>query len=124
MSHYVGDGCPGGHRTKFKIYDAFGRVWPLDYVLANVGPGWGPLVQRLIRDLFELGWDGELHQVKEKYGGLRFYTGGLSDGGFDRVDRAEDESFHICENCGEPGRVRTESFWATTRCDACHLEDK
>ena len=119
MSHYVGDRCPGGHRTKYKIYDAFGRVWPLDYVLQGVGPGWGQIVQRLIRDLFELGWDGQLDQIKEKYGELRFYIGGASDEIFNRIDRATDESIRICEQCGETGRLRNESYWITTRCDKC-----
>ena len=122
MSHYVGDRCPGGHRTKYKIYDAFGRVWPLDYVLQGVGPGWGQIVQRLIRDLFELGWDGELHQIKEKFGELRFYIGGASDEIFKRVDEASDESLRTCEGCGEPGTRSTDSYWITTECAECHAK--
>ena len=100
-----------------KIHDAFGRVWPLDYVLQNVGPGWGKIVQRLIRDLFILGWDGQLHQIKEKFGGLRFYIGGGSDEIFDRINAAEDESFKTCETCGEPGQPTTEHGWIRTVCE-------
>lgn len=34
---------------------------------------WLPEIQELIKNLLELGWDGELHQVKVKFDELRFY---------------------------------------------------
>jgi hypothetical protein len=96
--------------------DAFGRPYPLDWVLAGVGPGWSKILQRLIRDLFLLEWDGSVHQVKEKFGGLRFYIGGGSDAIFARIDQAERESYKTCELCGEPGK-RTHHGWIRVECE-------
>jgi hypothetical protein len=91
--------------------------------LSGVGPGWGKIVQRLIRDLFLLEWDGELHQIKEKFGGLRFYIGGGSDAIFNRIDQAEKESFKTCEVCGEPGKS-TNDGWVRTLCTRHRAENR
>ena len=66
-------------------------------------------------------------QVKEKFGGLRFYVGGCcSDEMFKRILKAEHDSFSICENCGKEGCLRTEG-WAKTLCSECadafYIED-
>ena len=106
-----------------RIRDAFCRPYPLDHVLAGVGPGWSKIVQRLIRDLFILGWDGELHQIKEKFGGLRFYIGGGSDAIFRRIDAAEAESVRTCEACGEPGTTAGPGFWIRALCDSCRCTE-
>jgi hypothetical protein len=74
-------------------------------VLSCVGKGWHKLVNSLIDDLFKLGWDGSLLQIKEKFGGLRFYIGQGSAEIFDRLYIAEEESIHTCEECGEPGEL-------------------
>jgi len=67
--------------------------------------GWRPLVGKLYDDLIALGWDGEVLQVKEKFGGLRFYVGEASDAVHDRIEVAEITSEKICQVCGEPGDV-------------------
>jgi hypothetical protein len=103
--------------------DVFGRTntWGgVEGIKRCVGAGWGPLVERLVDDLFLLGWDGELHQVKEKFGGLRFYIGNGSDEIFERIDQAEDESFTICEECGKPGKVWPDWGWVITHCEECN----
>jgi hypothetical protein len=100
------------------ITDWQGRPWSLESVLSNVGPGWHHLVCRLVRDLFNLGWDGELHQIKEKYGGLRFYIGSGSDEIHTRIHEAEDESYKTCYECGEPGKRRS-GGWVVVMCDPC-----
>lgn len=101
-----------------QIIDPYSRPWDRKDVLTCVGPGWHRLVDELIDDLFELGWDGNLHQIKEKFGGLRFYIGCGSDEIFNRINKAEIESCKTCEVCGEPGRNRY-GGWAYTRCDKC-----
>jgi hypothetical protein len=109
----------GGHRPRWPtIHGPYGRPWPLDDVLACVGAGWRNIVLRLVRDLFLLGWDGELHQVKEKFGGLRFYIGGGSEAAFDRVFAAERESLRTCELCGEYGKPG-DAGWIMTLCRRC-----
>lgn len=86
-----------------------------------VGPGWGPLVQTLMEDLRAEGWDGLLLQVKEKFGGLRFYTGPLTQVQEDLVRAAENRSYEVCEICGEPGRECDEFGWIRTLCEACRV---
>lgn len=90
----------------------------------GVGPGWWILLDRLIDDLFDLGWDGCVHQVKEKFGGLRFYIGSGTDAIHDRIQHAEDESFKICEHCGTRENVHTEGAWLVTLCKDCRDEDR
>lgn len=101
--------------------DAFGRPWPWKYWRRCVGAGWRPLLDKLRVDLFRLGWDGSIHQVKEKYGGLRFYIGGGSDEIFDRIYKAEEESLKTCESCGAPGSQHG-LHWTITLCQQCLAE--
>jgi len=85
----------------------------------TVGPGWLPILDRLAEDLVKLGWDRDLHQVKEKFGTLRFYIGHETDEMSDRIRQAEDESEVICEECGEPGTLQG-TGWVVTNCDDCY----
>lgn len=62
-----------------------------------------------------------VEQIKEKFGGLRFYyTGGDSyiDG---LVDMAESWASHTCEECGAPGKSRS-GGWIRTLCDVHEAE--
>ncbi len=85
-------------------------------VVSCVGPGWKSLVETLIDDLFKVGWNGNIIQVKEKFGTLRFYIGEGSDEMFDLIYKAEDTSKTICEVCGVPGKLRTDG-WMKVLCD-------
>jgi NMD protein affecting ribosome stability and mRNA decay len=106
-----------------RYIDAFGRnyTWTKENILDSVGPGWRKLLEELLSDLEKLGWDGYLFQVKEKFGGLRFYAGG-DDYIYDRISKAEEDSYHICENCGDEGKARNELSWIKTLCDKCFKE--
>lgn len=90
-----------------------------------VGQGWWPLLDRLMTDLLAQGWDGRVEQVKEKFGGLRFYSSADAPPMSDRVWAAEDESFATCEACGAAD-VKTRARhdhpqgWIKTYCSACH----
>ena len=59
-------------------------------------------------------------QVKEKFGGLRFY---LDQGGDDYIDiliqEAESKSVKTCEDCGAPGKVQKLGCWLMCRCPTC-----
>lgn len=88
-------------------------------VYAECGDGWADILDRLLTDLKELGWDGRLLQVKEKLGGLRFY---IPKGGkriLARIARAERESTRTCEDCGNPGFHYNKGAWLYTRCGGC-----
>jgi hypothetical protein len=60
-------------------------------------------------------------QVKEKYGGLRFYVEGGTKEMADYIDFAEALSLHICEECGSPGEPRNDG-WTKTLCERHHRE--
>jgi hypothetical protein len=83
----------------------------------EVGLGWFPLIKDLITDLIELGWDKEVCQVKEKFGGLRFYINAATSEAHKRISQSEIESMNICEVTGKPGKLRTDIGWYRTLCD-------
>lgn len=61
-------------------------------------------------------------QVKEKFGGLRFYYDGGDEYIHGLVAMAESMSYVTCEVCGSPGRVYTDG-WHATLCDK-HAAEK
>jgi hypothetical protein len=91
--------------------------------------GWYPLIKDLSIGLEKLINESEVSeaddyyatQVKEKYGGLRFYMSSSSDAMEDLIEHAEELSLQTCEYCGEPGipsQVKPNG-WITTLCDKC-----
>lgn len=95
------------------------QEWPHE-----CGPGWRALVDPLIERCTQLG--GEVTQVKEKFGRLRFYyhlpeVGSLAQevaqtAFGDEVDAAEHESAYVCEMCGRLGRLMKKGGWLKTLC--------
>ena len=64
----------------------------------------------------------EAVQVKEKWGGLRFYINCGDDYIHNLINNAENESFKTCEICGSKKDVScTGGSWVSTRCTDCHL---
>jgi|SRR5882672_3645114 len=57
-------------------------------------------------------------QVKEKFGGLRFYMSCETDKMSDLIRKSEEDSYKICELCGDPGKPNNNG-WITTLCDKC-----
>jgi hypothetical protein len=88
----------------------------------DTGPGWWPLIVQLDADIAKLYPDYQILQVKEKFGGLRYYIGGVPADVYgavhELIDRAEAKSFTICERCGAPGKVRS-GGWILTLCNEC-----
>jgi hypothetical protein len=87
------------------------------------GDGWYELIRELCEELKEMipdAYEGEeefeVVQVKEKFGGLRFYTNWATEEMYEKIEEAEGKSFKICEDCGQPGRVRA-GGWIRTLCD-------
>ena len=103
------------------------------YDFANdVGDGWEKLCIRTFGKIFDAYAEHaadsscfSLIQIKEKFGGLRIYLGGMKAGLFEDVhnivSNAEDESYTICEVCGKPGKPR-QGGWIKTLCDECATE--
>jgi len=82
------------------------------------GDGWYGIINWLCSRLKRSG-NVEAVQVKEKFGGLRFYVGEATDSQFEDINRAEDLSFFICEKCGSPFDVEQTKGWVTTLCGKC-----
>ena len=84
------------------------------------GDGWFELLKELSEKLEPLGTVAA--QVKEKFGGLRFYTTGELVEVADEVDKAIDvaemRAWGTCELCGEPGECNDEG-WLSVRCEEC-----
>lgn len=63
----------------------------------------------------------EASQVKEKFGGMRFYTSGTDDFVEGLIHMAEQWAARTCEYCGMPGKLRG-GGWLSTLCDKCAEE--
>ena len=86
-------------------------------IFFSVGEGWYSIIKELIEDLIELGWDKKIYQVKEKFGGLRFYITNNSDEINDRILKAELLSYKTCEVTGKRGELRNDLDWVRTLCE-------
>lgn len=87
-----------------------------------VGKGWHPLVKPLIDAVASV--EGEIFQIKEKFGSLRFYYS-VPRKFFAEIDalvcKAEAESTKVCEECGKPGKLGGK-YWLKTYCPDCRNE--
>ena len=99
-----------------------------------VGPGWWPLIKTLCHLIqSHIDWKNNraekypdlmykpveqvvAHQIKEKFGGLRFYYDGGNDIIAGMVTMAEEIANQTCETCGSPGRTYS-SGWVRTLCE-------
>lgn len=85
------------------------------------GEGWHDIVWACHRELFRIDPDYQPLQIKEKFGGLRYY---FNSSHRDKeimnmvVDKYEKMSFTICEECGEPGTTARgiTTLWIKTLC--------
>ena len=104
-----------------------GRVWPIAWGFEH-GDGWLTLVEKLssviqyhVEEKQKIDPEFpsvEVHQCKEKFGKLRFYTNGTDDFVRGAITLAEVMSGKICEICGLPGKLYQTGWWRV-RCDSC-----
>lgn len=66
--------------------------------------------------------DYSILQIKEKFGGLRWYDSGFPEEGYDEYKnwllKYEDLSFNTCINCGKPAKYFTKG-WIVPICEDC-----
>lgn len=93
---------------------------------AGVGPGWQPIIEKLHAALLELSPDYEVLQIKEKFGGLRYYIDFAVPFASPEAKQmqllladAEEQSFRVCEDCGTEDGVTVEGRWVRTLCGPC-----
>lgn len=66
----------------------------------------------------------EAIQVKEKFGGLRFYYNGGDEEISGMIEMAENMSYHICESCGSTKNIKQTEGWIYTLCGDCLKKEK
>jgi len=93
-----------------------------------IGDGWFNIVYDLSKKITEIAPEVQVVQVKEKFGGLRFYTGSVlkdhSDNVYKLINEAEEKSFKTCEICGTIENVTTNGpNWIKTLCDKCRKKN-
>lgn len=97
------------------------------FLAVSIGPGWEPLVLDTHKKLVEITRDYRISQIKEKFGGLRFYAYGFGEdhaAAYRVLNDAEVLSYKICEQCGTTDDVTTEvlgpgQWWLFTLCSTC-----
>lgn len=116
--------------------DAGEHAQALERIMRRIPPRWGrwiscdrgwyPLIVRVDERLADLDPGYAVHQIKEKFGGLRYYfqrSDGVAKSVRDAmatvVRAAEIESDRTCERCGRSGRPRVRQGWHKTLCDVC-----
>jgi len=88
------------------------------------GDGWAGIIDTLCKLIQEYvsdhkGYQTEAVQVKEKYGGLRFYINGGNDYVDGLITFAERLSYMTCEQCGSTDGVTQTKGWVYTLCRQC-----
>ena len=111
-----------------KDEDGFTEYIPTPYELFGIecGDGWKGLIEPIMEYINNYNKDKKeedkiiIFQIKEKFGGLRFYVDHGNEELHDMIDKAEEESYKVCEFCGSKEDVgQTANGWITTLCHNC-----
>jgi len=88
------------------------------------GDGWFNLIRDLSAKIMsaEGGDKVEVMQVKEKFGGLRYYVDNTTDEIDVIIRHFENEAELTCEDCGSVGKIKSYKGWLTCLCDNCEGE--
>lgn len=96
--------------------------WREARIGGNVNPGWVPIVDELQAAILEIDPDVKVEQVKEKFGGLRYYYFTDSDREpeiEELVRAAEVKAAKTCEVCGADAPDGPDTWgqgWLNTLC--------
>jgi hypothetical protein len=120
-----------------KMEAKYPNMFPKGYGGFAVGAGWWPILESLCANIQSyIDWKQEqkekynrgegcpqviVRQIKEKFGGLRFYYDGGDDRVYGMVQMAEAWADRSCEMCGKPG-TRRSGGWVRTLCDEHEAE--
>jgi len=119
-----------------KLFDDFPEFWKhRDNMQASLmcfgfecNDGWFDIIYKLCDDIKsyyknKIPEHFYVVQVKEKFGGLRFYITAAPKEIHDMIANVEATSYKICEKCGKPGKLRDKLPWWLTLCDK-HFKEK
>lgn len=119
---------------EFQEYDKFAKRMEEQFPLMfagkyggfSIGKGWYPIIESLCSNIqHHIDWKKKqnkeclqvtVEQIKEKFGGLRFYYQGGDEEISGMVRMAEAWAGIACEECGGIGK-RTSGGWIRTLCD-------
>ena len=125
--------------NEFEKYDAFAKQMEERFpkMFANpyggfcCGEGWWSIIELLCSNIqHHIDWQNKqsevvtqvtVAQIKEKFGGLRFYYDGGDDEIRGMVRIAEAWASRSCEECGALGKSR-QGGWIKTLCDTHEAE--
>lgn len=99
--------------TYFICKDRVPSMWDEERIEELLAQGYQEPTQKVHRVVVD--------QVKEKFGGLRFYYRGGDDVVDGMVRMAESWAARTCETCGNPGTLR-HGGWVRTLCDQHEAE--
>lgn len=90
------------------------------------GKGWDAIIDELCTAIEPLCAKTHITaiQVKEKFGGLRFYMSGVSADIYSHIRKAEEKALETCERTGTPGKLRTDIGWMRVLCDDEYNKEK
>jgi hypothetical protein len=112
-------------RIEFNTISLLDGFWAPDRCWSEIPYGWALLIGKLHLQLKELAPHYKIDQVKEKFGGLRFYVTHVplaeSKEFYELISKAESESYNICMDCGAPGTLKKDGWWRTN-CERCETQ--
>lgn len=84
--------------------------------------GWFSIIYELSEKISKLDPECVALQVKEKFGGLRFYTSPTTNEVNNLINEYGNKSYKICERCGtEDGVKQRGGGWIHNFCDFCEV---
>ena len=117
-----------------RITEQYPKMFSQPFGGFAIGEGWWPIIESLCSNIQHyLDWINKNHdahpvveqvvvaQIKEKFGGLRFYYSGGDDEISGMVSMAEAWAGNTCETCGAPGSMR-HGGWIKTLCEQHEAE--
>jgi hypothetical protein len=106
-----------------------GVVYPIQFGI-ECGDGWFWLLDNLMESIYKYqkyntNQEGnkefiKIQQIKEKFGGLRFYISGGNSTIHGMIWLAEALSYKTCEDCGTTEGVGMTQGWIKVCCKPCH----
>ena len=114
-----------------RMEEKYPKMFSQPYGGFAIGEGWWPILQALCSNIQHyLNWKNResevvpqvvVAQIKEKFGGLRFYYDGGDDQVTGMVRMAEAWADKSCETCGAPGTSGGKG-WIKTLCSTHRAE--
>jgi len=106
------------------------RQEPYELFGVECGNGWKHLYQPITDYINEYNQTHKeepikICQIKEKFGGLRYYVDHYTDNLRKMIREAEEKSYNTCEICGKHiDKPITENHWIYAECEECHQKLK